>query len=212
MHRISIRDKVFNVAGDSTEHAITAVIVNASTVQRAYYPNAFDATNVQTPVCWSADTQYPSQDVTEAQSKRCMDCRHNIRGGAPDGGRSCKFSQKLALAFSGNLQEVYQLHVPANSIFGRGYSNFMPLQEYARFLQRHNTVSTDIYTKIYFDENSIVPKLFFSPKKPLSESERTVVEEMVNHPDTTKIIALDFSRAQQNSSPFEKAEGFTITA
>ena len=87
----------------------------------------------------------------------------------------------------------------------------MPLQEYARFLQRHDTVSTDIYTKIYFDENSIVPKLFFSPKKSLSVSEQAVVEEVVNHPDTTKLIALDFSSAQQSSSPFEKTEGFTIT-
>jgi len=211
MHRISIRNKVFSVDGEDIQNAVTAVIVNASTVQRAYYPNAFDPNTVQTPVCWSADTQYPSQDATEIQSKRCMDCRHNIRGGASDGGRSCKFSQKLALAFSTDLRKVYQLHVPANSIFGRGQGNFMPLQEYARFLQRHDTVSTDIYTKIYFDENSIVPKLFFSPKKPLSVSEQAVVEEVVNHPDTTKLIALDFSSAQQSSSPFEKTEGFTIT-
>ena len=212
MRKVSIKNKVFSFNGEAHANAIMIVIVNAATVQRAYYSGTFDPSTPQSPVCWSSNTQYPDADVTDIQAKRCMDCRHNIRGGASDGGRSCKFSQRLAIAFPDDLEKIYQLHVPANSIFGRGINNLMPLQEYARFLHRHDTSSTSIYTKVYFDEHSIVPKLFFAPKKPLSASEVAVVENMANHPDTTKAITLDFASAQQNFSPFEKTEGYTITA
>ena len=212
MARISIKGKVFSFDTEDQVHAITVVIVNAAKIQRAYYSGSFDANAPQTPVCWSADTQVPSADVPEMQSKRCMDCRHNIRGGAAGGGRSCKFSQNLAVAFSDDLEKIYQLHIPANSIFGRGYrDNLMPLQEYARFLNRHNTLSSNLYTKVYFDDNSIVPKLFFAPTKSLKATEIDIVEGMISHPDTLKAITLDFTRGKETSSPFKKREGFKIT-
>lgn len=211
MRKISIRNKVFSFDGIETTD-ITVVIVNAATVQRAYYTKTFTPDTPQLPVCWSPDTRYPAADATEIQAKRCMDCRHNIRGGASDGGRSCKFFQRLALLFPDDLEKVYHLQVPANSIFGKSVNSAMPLQEYARFLNRHDTTSASIYTKIYFDEHSIVPKLFFAPKKPLGGSQIVVVEKMVKHPDTIEAIALDFTNAQENFSPFEKTEGFTITA
>ena len=212
MDRISIKGKVFRRGTEEQLHSITVVIVNAAKIQRAYYSGSFDVNAPQTPVCWSADTQLPNPDVPEMQSKQCMDCRHNIRGGAAGGGRSCKFSQNLAVAFSDDLEKIYQLHIPANSIFGRGWrDNLMPLQEYARFLNRHDTLSSNLYTKVYFDDNSIVPKLFFAPTKPLKATEIDIVEGMITHPDTIKAIALDFTRAKENSSPFEKTEGFKIT-
>lgn len=212
MRKVSIKNKVFSFNGEEHKNAITIVIVNAATVQRAYYAGTFNPSTPQAPACWSSNTQYPDSDVSDIQAKRCMDCRHNIRGGASDGGRSCKFFQRLAIAFPDNLEKIYQLHVPANSIFGKGTKNLMPLQEYARFLHRHDTVSTSIYTEVSFDEHSIVAKLFFAPKKSLSASEVAVVESMITHPDATKAIALDFASAQQNFSPFEKTEGYTITA
>ena len=211
MHRVSIRDKVFRFDTEEQIHAITVVIVNAAPIQRVYYSESFEANAPQTPVCWSADTQYPNADVPEMQSKRCMDCRHNIRGGAVGGGRSCRFSQNLAIAFPDDLEKIYQLHVPANSIFGRGAGNLTPLQEYARFLNKHSTLSTNVYTKVRFDEDSIIPKLFFTPTKPLEVSEIEIVTGMVNHPDTIKAITLDFTRRKENFSPFEKTEGFKIT-
>ena len=211
MHRVSIRDKVFRFDTEEQVHAITVVIVNAAKIQRAYYSGSFDSNVPQAPVCWSADTQYPNADVPEMQSKQCMDCRHNIRGSAVGGGRSCRFSQNLAIAFPDNLEKSYQLHVPANSIFGRGVGNLMPLQEYARFLNKHNTLSTNVYTKVCFDGDSIMPKLFFTPTKSLEASKIEIVAGMINHPDTIKAITLDFTRGKENFSPFEKTEGFKIT-
>jgi len=211
MNRVSIRNKTFGFDGAGQEHTLTAVIVNAASIQRAYYSEAFDVDKPQTPVCWSSNTQYPDADVPEMQATRCMDCRHNIRGGAVGGGRSCKFSQNIAIVFPADLEKVYQLRVPANSIFGRAKGNLMPLQEYARFLNKHDTVCSEIYTKVYFDDDSIVPKLFFAPTKPLKVTGIDIVAGMISHPDTLKAIALDFSKGQESFSPFEKTEGFKIT-
>tara|TARA_R110000824_G_scaffold303937_1_gene491784 strand:- start:1747 stop:2385 length:639 start_codon:yes stop_codon:yes gene_type:complete len=211
MNRVSIRNKTFGFDGAEQEHTLTAVIVNAASIQRAYYSEAFDVDKPQTPVCWSSNTQYPDADVPEMQATRCMDCRHNIRGGAVGGGRSCKFSQNIAIVFPADLEKVYQLRVPANSIFGRAKGNLMPLQEYARFLNKHDTVCSEIYTKVYFDDDSIVPKLFFAPTKPLKVTGIDIVAGMISHPDTLKAIALDFNKGQESFSPFEKTEGFKIT-
>tara|TARA_R100000951_G_scaffold29575_3_gene25579 strand:+ start:7383 stop:7727 length:345 start_codon:yes stop_codon:yes gene_type:complete len=110
-----------------------------------------------------------------------------------------------------SLEEIYQLHVPASSIFGRAVGNHMPLQEYARFLSKNSTPSVSIFTKVYFDGSSSVPKIFFTPVRPLRDTELKVVEEMITHSDTTKAITLDFSSVQETSCPFEKTSGFTIS-
>jgi len=42
MNRVSIRNKTFGFDGAGQEHTLTAVIVNAASIQRAYYSEAFD--------------------------------------------------------------------------------------------------------------------------------------------------------------------------
>lgn len=191
MDKVSIKDRKFNF-GIHTQDEIECVIVNASPVQRMYYPNAFDENKPQTPVCWSSDTQRPDENVVDRQATLCMDCEHSVRGSAPKGGRACRFSQKLAVLFE-NDYAVHQLHVPANSIFGRASNGHMPLQEYARFLSKNDTPCVSVYTKVYFDTDSSVPKLFFAPVRSIDSAEKNTVEEMVNHPDTIKAITLNFN-------------------
>ena len=191
MDRVSIRDRKFTF-GIHSQDDIECIIVNASQVQRAYYEGEYDPSNPQVPTCWSSDTQRPDNEVPERQATRCMDCKHDIRGSAPKGGRACRFSQKLAVLFE-NDYAVHQLHVPANSIFGRASNGQMPLQEYARFLSKNDTPCVSVYTKIYFDTFSSVPKLFFSPVRPIDSAEKNTVEEMINHPDTIKAITLNYN-------------------
>ena len=122
MNRISIRNNTFNTGSDEFEAELEIIIVNE-----------FDPNAVQAPVCWSSDTRQPDSQVFEKQAVRCMDCKHDIRGSASGGGRACKYSQKLAVLLKDD-PNVYQLHIPASSIFGRAKDGHMPLQEYARFL------------------------------------------------------------------------------
>ena len=191
MDKVSIKDRKFSF-GIHTQDEIECVVVNASPVQRMYYAHAFNEDKPQTPVCWSSDTQRPDENVIDRQATLCMDCEHSVRGSAPKGGRACRFSQKLAVLFE-NDYAVHQLHVPANSIFGRASNGHMPLQEYARFLSKNDTPCVSVYTKIYFDTDSSVPKLFFAPVRSIDSAENDTVEEMVNHPDTIKAITLNFN-------------------
>lgn len=204
MHRISLRDGTFSGHGDSME----VVIVNASPVARAFFGNEFDAYNTVAPTCWSDNTQRPDPGVPELQrqASRCMDCKQNIRGSSGYG-RACRFLQRLAIAKLDDLEKIYQLQLPATSIFGKTIGGHMPLQEYVRHLQRYNTTAISVATEMYFDKKSSVPKLFFKPLSGLDKEQSKIVEGMVNHPDTLEAIT-SIIKSSATSSPFNSVEGY----
>lgn len=216
MRRISIQGNRFtglDHQADST--AIDVVIVNAAAVARSYYKDAYDPSAKRLPTCWSNDTQRPAPEVPpdQRQSTRCIDCTNNVRGSGTGGGRACRFSQRLAIVEEQALDTVYQLQVPASSIFGKAQGrSSMPLQAYAKFLSGHGTPSAAVVTKISFDAGSPVPKLFFYPQRPLEEEELQKVRLMVDDDDTLAAIAFDIVPHNREGSPFAATEGFTITS
>mgnify|MGYP003111038303 CR=1 FL=1 len=216
MRRISIQGSKFSgldLQPDST--AIDVVIANAAVVSRAFYTGDYDPKAKRLPTCWSSDTQRPAPEVPpeQRQSARCIDCYHNVRGSGSGGGRSCRFSQRLAIVEEQALDTVYQLQVPASSIFGKaGGRSSMPLQAYAKFLSGHGTPSLAVVTRISFDEGSPVPKLFFYPQRPLEEDELEKVRFMVDHDDTLEAIAFSVDQRASKGSPFAEVEGFNINS
>ena len=208
LRRLSIRDKKFNDVEDS----VSCVIVNAAPISRTYYQSDFDPEKVGLPTCWSADTQTPSEDVPkdQRQAARCLDCKQNIRGSGYGSSRACRFSQRLAVVMDDELGTVYQLRLPATSVFGQTKDGNMPMQAYARFLKDHDTPAIAVVTQIYFDANSGTPKLFFKPSRPLEDEELQVVSKMIDHPDTIKAITLDFTPLYEGTrtSPFAVVDGF----
>jgi len=176
----------------SKEDNLNVVIVNAAPISRTYYEGTYDAQNPTPPKCWYADTNAPAPDVPQEQrqASRCMDCPQNIKGSGQGESRACRFAQRIAVALEGQLDKVYQLQLPATSIFGDGKDGKMPMQAYARFLSAHNTPAVAIITNMRFDENSSTPKLFFKAVRPLDEQELKTVVEMKDHPDTLKAITL----------------------
>tara|TARA_R110000824_G_scaffold337174_1_gene523676 strand:+ start:2401 stop:3018 length:618 start_codon:yes stop_codon:yes gene_type:complete len=203
MNRLSIRGGTFFHHGDAVE----VVIVNAAKVSRAYFANEFDGENTVAPTCWSEDTQRPDPFVDERQANRCLDCKQNIRGSAGQG-RACRFQQRLAVVFEDNLEEVYQLMLPATSIFGKTINGHMPLQEYAKHLSKHNTKAVSVVTKIYFDKHSVVPKLFFKPIQGLNKEQLETVSGMIDHPDTHEAITSLVKEQSATSSPFDSVKGY----
>jgi len=203
MNRLSIRGGTFSYHGDAVE----VVIVNAAKVSRAYFANEFDGENTVAPTCWSEDTQRPDPFVDERQANRCLDCKQNIRGSAGQG-RACRFQQRLAVVFEDNLEEVYQLMLPATSIFGKTINGHMPLQEYAKHLSKHNTKAVSVVTKIYFDKHSVVPKLFFKPIQGLNKEQLETVSGMIDHPDTHEAITSLVKEQSATSSPFDSVKGY----
>jgi len=196
--RISLRGGKFRqmLGGEqlavSKEDAMEIVIVDAARIARTFYAGQYSADNPTAPQCWSADTNAPSPDVPEdqRQASRCLECPQNVKGSGMGNSRACRFSQRLAVAFPGDLDKIYQLQLPATSIFGETKDGKMPMQAYAKFLSANNTPAAAIVTQMYFDENSEVPKLFFKPVRPLEQEELEKVVEMREHPDTKRAITM----------------------
>ena len=218
--RISIRGGKFHFVVDGTEvstadsNSIDVVVVNAASVSRAYYGDAYDPNRVAVPTCWSPDTQLPDNEVPQdqRQSMRCMDCTQNIRGSGSYGGRACRFSQRLAVVFGDKPDEVYQLQIPASSIFGGDRGGNMGMQNYARLLAKHDTPIVAITTKVYFDSDSVVPKLCFKPVDRLDADTYKAVCNIIDHSDTLRAITMAVPLTSEPVSPFSAVEGFELNA
>lgn len=217
MNRLTIRNKEFTeLCGAKVtllpDDSYSAVIINAAPISRSYYEGDYDPDKPSNPICWSADTQTPSTDVpaNTKQAARCMDCKHNIRGSGYGSSRACRFSQRLAIMPEGRWGDIFQLRLPATSIFGHTREGHMPMQAYARFLKEHDTPVIAVFTEIYFDRHSETPKLFFKPNRPLGDEELSVASSVIDSSETIKAITLEYTSFEDiNTSPFEAIDGFT---
>lgn len=202
--RISIKGGVFREMINGKEYrvsedrAMNVVIVNAAPISRMYFAGSYVEGEAVKPVCWSSNTQTPDESVPkdQRQSSRCLDCPQNIKGSGQGEGRACRFSQRLAVQLEGEIdkREVYQLNLPATSVFGDGEKGKMPLQAYGRHLKAHGEAPAGIVTEVRFDTSSPTPKLIFKPVRRLEDDEIAVVLEMRDHEDTLKAITLNVSQ------------------
>ena len=201
-HRISLRGGRFRelVNGEQvnvkSDGFLNVVVINAAKLSRTYYKGAYDAENPSAPTCWSPDTQTPSSDVPkdQMQASRCMDCPQNIKGSGQGESRACRFSQRLAILLEGQMDTVYQLQLPATSIFGEARDGNMGMQAYAKYLKAHKTPSIAVVTQMSFDENSDTAKLFFKAVRPLNEDELNQAVSMKDSEDAIKAITLTVSQ------------------
>ena len=206
--RISIRGSRFRmmVGGEQVsvrkDSTLNMVIVNAAEIARTYYEGAFDAENPSAPVCWSADAKTPSTDVPEDQRKasRCADCPMNIKGSGQGDTRACRFSQRLAVMLEGDTDKVYQMQLPATSIFGAANGNDMGLQAYVKFLSQHNTPAIAVMTEARFDDDATAPKLYFRATRALEEHELQAAIEMRDSDEAKQAITFTVSQTDGVSS------------
>ena len=202
--RISIKGGVFReiLNGKETnvseERSMNVAIINTSKLSRMYFEGTYTEGVALKPTCWSSDSQVPDQSVPDAQrqASRCNDCKHNIKGSGANGGRSCRYQRRLAVMLEGNIEkkEVYQLTLPATSIFGDAENGKMPFDAYVRFVGSHNSYVEALVTEMRFDTSSPTPKLVFKPVRALSDAEAVVVVEMIQAPETLKAITLNVSQ------------------
>jgi len=196
--RISIKGNKFRMFIDgeqvsvSKEDHMNVVVVNAAAVSRTYYEGSYDPNNPTAPSCWSMDTRVPAAEVPAEQRKasRCADCPMNVKGSGQGNSRACRFNQRLAITLEGKPDEVYQLQLPATSIFGEATNGQMPMQAYAKLLNAHNTPIIAVLTQMTFDENAETPKLFFKPVRPLNEEELQAAVKAKDSEEAIKAITL----------------------
>ena len=217
--RISIKGGVFRMIVDGKEVAqnedrsMNIVIVAANAhVSRSYYAADYEEGKILAPDCWSNDGISPDSKVAEPQADKCASCPQNIAGSAKQGGgRACRFSQRLAVMLENDLQgDVYQLTLPAQSIFGNAENGKMPMQAYAKFLGGHGLPVTAVVTEMRFDTASATPKLTFKAVRPLEADEMAQCQEKGRSPEAKAAIsqnpaAIDGAKPAAIPAPAPKA-------
>jgi hypothetical protein len=188
--RISIRGGVFRLMVNGEEiaknenRAMNIVIVNGGRyVARQFYAGAYVAGEVSAPDCWSNDGEKPDASVESPQSKSCEGCPQNIKGSGQGDSRACRYQQRLAVLLADDIQgDVYQLVLPAKSIFGRGDLDKMPFQQYAKYVGSQGKSINTLVTELRLDSDSDTPKLTFKPIRFLTEQEYNVAKEKGESP------------------------------
>jgi hypothetical protein len=204
MKRISIKGGVWRMMVNGKEIAknedrsMNVVVVAASPkVSRTFYlKNYTEGSEPTAPDCWSADGDFPDAKATMPQAKRCMDCDKNMKGSGQGDSRACRFSQRLAVALANDLKgDVFQLTLPAASIFGAGEPGKWPLQTYAKMIGSKGIPITAVVTEMRFDTDSATPKLTFKPVRVLEASEHTIAIEQGKTESAIKAITMTVAEA-----------------
>lgn len=203
MPRISIRGGRFRLieGGEqvsvSKSDTMNIMVIEAGTISRTYYEGTYDPENPSAPKCWSNDSKAPSPEVPDEQrmAARCGDCPMNVKGSGQGNSRACRFSQRLAVMLEGDTEKVYQMSLPATSLFGEANGKNMPLQAYVKFLHARNAPIQAVVTQMQFDEDSETPKLFFSPARALNEEEVKALLEKRGTDEVEQAITLTVSQA-----------------
>jgi hypothetical protein len=142
------------------------------------------------PTCWSNDGVAPDIKSEQPQSSKCASCSQNIKGSGQGDSRACRFSQRLAVLLENDIRgDIYQLTLPAQSIFGAAENGKMPLQSYAKFLGSHGLPVTAVVTEMRFDTASATPRLTFKAVRPLNEEELAMTQDKGQSAEAKSAIA-----------------------
>lgn len=195
--RISIRGNVFRMMVDGKEiaqnedRAMNIIIAAANAnVSRNYYAGTYQEGQAMAPTCWSNDGVTPDIKAEQPQASKCASCAQNIKGSGQGDSRACRFTQRLAVLLENDIRgDVYQLSLPAQSIFGAAENGKMPLQSYAKFLGSHGLPVTAVVTEMRFDTASATPRLTFKAVRPLNEDELAQTQEKGQSAEAKAAIA-----------------------
>tara|TARA_R110000868_G_scaffold86442_2_gene242420 strand:+ start:2011 stop:2901 length:891 start_codon:yes stop_codon:yes gene_type:complete len=195
--RISIRGNVFRMMVDGKEiaqnedRAMNIIIAAANAnVSRTFYAGTYQEGQAMAPTCWSNDGVTPDIKSEQPQASKCASCAQNIKGSGQGDSRACRFTQRLAVLLENDIRgDIYQLTLPAQSIFGAAENGKMPLQSYAKFLGSHGLPVTAVVTEMRFDTASATPRLTFKAVRPLNEEELAMTQDKGQSAEAKSAIA-----------------------
>jgi len=200
--RISIKGGVWRLmingkeVSKNEERSLPIVIVNAAPYNsRTYYEGTYtEGAEPTRPACWSANGITPDAKVAEPQAKRCLDCPQNVKGSGQGDSRACRYSRRLAVVLANDIEgDVYQLTLPAKSIFGEGEHNKWPLEAYGKFIGSKGIPITAVVTEARFDTSQATPTITFKPLRFLEVNEHAAVVEKGESDAAKKAITMTVS-------------------
>lgn len=182
--------------------AMDIVVVNAAPhVSRTFYGKTYDPKNIGLPDCWSNDGIKPDAKAPAPQGSACEACPKNASGSGVNGSKACRYSQRLAVVLGNDIEhsDVYQLSVPATSLFGKGEGTKLPLGAYVKQLSGFKHSITGVITEIKFDETVVNgQRITFRPVRALNAEEKAAVKEKGDSQDA--LNAIDFNPAQMDGA------------
>lgn len=200
--RISLRGKVFRLVDGGKEIAkntdphLDVIIVNGSTtVQKTFHAGTYSQEETAPPDCWSSDGERPDAEVENPQSSGCKECPMAIKGSAGGTKTKCRFSQRVAVVLANNpTGDIFQLVIPAMSLFGSGDMEHMPFLQYARYVGGSGFNLNMLITRLTLDDDADVPKLFFSNVEFLNSDTYDSIVEQGTAPAAVAASRLNFKK------------------
>jgi len=205
--RISIRGGKFRLMVNgkevekSNQDALDVVIVNASPyVHRMYFSKAYmPGEKMPPPTCWSSDSQKPDDAVTEKQADTCLACPQNIKGSGANGTKACRFSRRIAVVRVDDMNgEVYQMTLPAQSIFGNGTKDRKPLHEYTDYVRANGQNLMSVVSRVSFDEDSSSTKIGFKAIRILNDEEYATCEVKSKSEEAKRAVTLSVNTNKED--------------
>lgn len=201
-NRIGLKGSRFRLVQAGQEVAVKdesyldmVILAANASISRTFYSAKYDPTKKEKPSCYSPDGVAPAKDSEEPQNSKCATCKNNEKGSKvfDDGtkGRACSFSKRLAVSLPGDPdQNVYQLDVKALSIFGDGVPSkgLYTLAEYSKLLSARGVKAEGVVTRVSFDTDASVPKLYFTPQAFLNEADYAAVAKLAKSPEVKAML------------------------
>jgi hypothetical protein len=208
--RISIKGGVWRMMVNGKEiaknedRAMNVVIVNAAPkVSRTFYLKQYtEGGDVTAPDCWSVDGDLPDAKAANPQAKRCVDCPQNVKGSGQGDSRACRYSHRIAVVLANDIKgDVFQLTLPAASIFGEGAPGKWPLQTYAKMIGSKGIPISTVVTEMRFDTDSATPKLTFRPLRVLEKAEALAAIEQGKTEAALKAVTMTVAEVDGAKAP-----------
>ena len=182
-------------------------------VSRTFYAGKYDPDAKPTlPDCWSNNGDAPEAKAPNRQSANCASCKNNIDGSGENGkGKACRFQRRVALMLEGDVSgDVYQLGIPAKSLFGKGSGNTHPFESYVRFLAANEESVDYVVTNIAYNLDADTMQLQFTPVRPITDEEYALVVAAQADPNTQRVIQLTVAEADGATASKPKASAAVV--
>ena len=207
--RISIRNNVFRLVVNGKEidkseaRHIDIVVVNASpAVHRMYFEGEYKpGVKTSPPACWTSDSIKPDVAVEKPQAAQCVSCPQNVKGSGANGTKACRFSRRIAVVKADDMKgDIFQVTLPAQSIFGNGNTERRPLHEYTDYVRANNQNLMSVVSRMSFDMDSSSTKVGFKPIRVLNDEEYETCTQQSTTEEAKRAIKLTVSTNKQETT------------
>ena len=180
--------------GKAVPHQLDVIIVDMlAEPSRQFYGSKYDPNAAATlPDCWSNDGKTPDAKATGRPASSCVDCPKNVEGSGDSGkGRACRYLRRIAVLVVGDSSgEVYQMQIPAGSLFGKGVDSVHPFENYKKFLMANGEAVDTVVTRVMYDLDADTMKLKFQPVRHLTDVEAGFIDAAQEDPETKRYVGL----------------------